>query len=156
VNATSDLQISKVGPASIVPGTTATFTITIKNNGPSDSSNVGVNDLGPAGLSFVSSSGDCVTAFPCSLGTIPSGATRTIQATYSVPANYGGANPVINTASATSSTTDPSVPNTATSSTPVNEKADLSLSKTVSNSSPNIGSNVTFTITLTNNGPSSV
>jgi large repetitive protein len=156
VNASSDLQISKVGPVSIVPGTNATFTISIKNDGPSDSNNVNVNDVTPTGLSLIANTGDCITAFPCNLGTIPSGATHTIQATYSVPANYAGANPLINTASVTSSTTDPNLPNTASSSTPIAAKADLSLSKTVSDSTPNIGSNVTFTITLTNNGPSSV
>src|SRR5262249_53894134 len=42
--------------------------------------------------------------------------------------------------------------NTATASTDP-QQADLALAKTVSNPRPNVGDTVTFTVTLTNNGP---
>ena len=42
-------------------------------------------DPTPAGLTFVSNAGNCTTAFPCDLGTVPSGATRTITATFAIP-----------------------------------------------------------------------
>lgn len=70
-------------------------------------------------------------------------------------------------------TTDPDIPatfglvtannlNTTLASAPINSQnfgfsppADLSLTKTVNNPSPTVGSNVTFTLTLTNAGPNS-
>ena len=33
------------------------------------------------------------------------------------------------------------------------QQADLALTKTVSNPTPNVGDTITFTVTLTNNGP---
>ena len=44
-----------------------------------------VSDATPTGLVFVSNTGDCTTAFPCALGVVPAGATRTITATFTVP-----------------------------------------------------------------------
>ncbi len=154
----ADLQITKLAPASVTPGSSATFTITLKNNGPSDATSVSLTDPTPVGLSFAANTGDCTTAFPCNLGTTPSGATRTITATYNVPSNYAsaalGPDPISNTATATSTTPDPNGPNSSTATVPIAAKADLSLTKTVAPTSPNIGSNVTYTVTLTNAGPS--
>jgi uncharacterized repeat protein (TIGR01451 family) len=48
-----------------VPGTNAVYTITVTNAGPSSADGVVVADAMPAGLLFVSNTGDCVTAFPC-------------------------------------------------------------------------------------------
>jgi large repetitive protein len=149
----ANLTISKIGPASITPGSRATYTITVKNEGPSNAANVIVSDPTPAGLNFVSSTGDCTTAFPCSLGTIAPNTTKTITVTYDVPANFAGSS-VTNSASVSSSTPDPSGPNTSSVTTPLAGNADLSLSKTVTNSAPLPGSSVTFTIRLSNAGPS--
>ena len=61
-----------------------------------------------------------------------------------------------NTATVSATTIDPNSSNNTSSvgTTPV-AQADLSMAKTVSNGAPNVGSNVTFTITVTNLGPSS-
>ncbi len=151
----ADLAITKLGPASVVPGTNAVYTITLTNNGPSDAAAVSVADITPSGTNFVSTSGDCVTAFPCSLGTVPAGASRVITATYAVPSGYAGANPIVNAATASASTSDPVAGNnTGTASTPVaSGSANLHVTKT-GPATVTPGLNATFTITVTNNGPS--
>ena len=88
------------------------------NGGPSDASGAIVDDPTPPGLTFVSNAGDCMTAFPCALGTIPTGDVRTITSTFNVPLNYLAVNPIVNTASVTSTTSDPVLANnTATTAT---------------------------------------
>jgi len=52
----ADLSIAKTdGQASVFTGTNLTYTLTVFNNGPSDSSGGSISDVLPAGLSFVSS-----------------------------------------------------------------------------------------------------
>jgi uncharacterized repeat protein (TIGR01451 family) len=70
--------ITKTGPASVLPGGTVNYTLTVSNAGPSDALDVTVSDPTPSGLTFVSNTGDCTTSFPCTLGALTVGATRTI------------------------------------------------------------------------------
>ncbi len=152
---TADLTLTNTGPASVTPGQNVTFTITVTNAGPSDAAGVSVANATPAGLVFVSTTGDCATTFPCNLSTIPAGETRTITATFLVPSGYSGANPILSTASVTSVTPDPSPGDEAqTTGVAVNPaSADLVVTK----SGPaNViaGQDAVYTITVTNNGPS--
>src|SRR5262249_30838122 len=80
----SDLSITRPGPAAVRPGARVDSPIVVANAGPSTAADVVVADPMPAGLAFVSTGGDCVTAFPCTLGAIPPGESRTITATYAV------------------------------------------------------------------------
>ena len=48
---------------------------------------------------------------------------------------------------------DPDTGNNTASATETPQQADLALTKTVSNPTPNVGDTITFTVTLTNNGP---
>ncbi len=109
----ADLSLSKTGPASATPGSSISYTLTVTNTGPSDATNVTVNDATPTGLTFVSNSGGCTTAFPCTLGALAPGASRTITATFLVPPNYGGPNPIVNAAAVSSPTADPNSGNNA-------------------------------------------
>src|SRR5205085_9756676 len=93
---------------------TINYTITVNNTGPGSASNVTLTDPTPAGLTFVSASGSGCVAFPCSLGTITSGQSKSVQATYTV-SNI--ASPIVNTASVTSSTPDPTSSNNTVSFT---------------------------------------
>ncbi len=102
----ADLQITKAGPATAVAGTNVVYTITVTNAGPSDATGVTLTDPTPPGLTFVSNAGDCTTAFPCTLGTLPPAATRTITATFAVPSGYTTPNPIANTATVSSPTPD--------------------------------------------------
>ena len=153
----ADVAITKTGPASIVAGNPLVYTITVTNNGPSDAAGVVVSDATPAGLLFASNTGDCTTAFPCALGVVPAGGTRTITATFDVPVAYPGLGPIVNVASVSSSTTDDSATNnTATAETTLNRNADVAIRKSVSPASVLVGQPTTFTVVVTNQGPARV
>ena len=151
----ADLGITKTGPASSTAGSTMVYTITVTNNGPSDATAVTVSDPTPAGATFVSNSGACTTTFPCALGTMTAGQTKTISSTFSTPPGFSGTS-LANTATVSSATTpDPSsANNSATATTAFGaSSADLAVTKTGPSSATN-GSSVAYTITVTNNGPS--
>jgi uncharacterized repeat protein (TIGR01451 family) len=107
VTSQADLSIAKTGPPFATRGANLTYTIVVTNAGPAAAGSVQVADPTPTGLTFVSNIGDCTTAFPCSLGTVPSGESRTITATFSVPAGYDVDTPIENTASVSSAVADP-------------------------------------------------
>ena len=141
------LQITKAGPATAVAGTNVVYTITVTNAGPSDATGVTLADPTPAGLTFVSNAGDCTTAFPCALGVVPAGATRTITATFAVPSGYTTPNPIVNTATV-SSATPPAISTSATTSTPVAAPVtDLHITKTNGVDGVVAGLPTTYTIT---------
>ena len=153
----ADVAITKTGPASIVAGNNLVYTITVTNTGPSDAAGVVVSDTTPTGLTFVSNTGDCATAFPCALGVVPAGATRTITATFTVPADYSGPSPIANVAVASATTLDPATANnTATVETTLNRNADVAITKSVSPASVLVGQPTTFTVVVTNHGPARV
>jgi len=153
VGAQSDLTISKSGPPSVAPGQNVVYTITFKNNGPSPATNTTISDPTPVGVAFVSNSGACTTPFPCNVGTLASGQTGTITATYTVPATYSGAT-VVNTATISSDINDPTPSNNSSmATTNVTQQADLSINKTGPPSAAP-GAPVVYTITVTNLGPS--
>jgi uncharacterized repeat protein (TIGR01451 family) len=113
----ADLSVSLVGPYDAVPaGGEITYTIVVTNQGPNAALDVILDGATPAGLTFVASAGDCTTPFPCSLGTLLPGQTRTITVRYSVAPSVTA---VTHTVTTSSSTPDPSLPNnSATASTP--------------------------------------
>ena len=113
-----------------------------------------VADPTPAGLTFVSNAGDCTTAFPCAMGVVPAGATRTITATFSVPLGYTGASPIVNVAEVSATTPDPdAADNTATAQTPLNAEADVEVTKVVAASAVLVGDEIVITINALNHGP---
>jgi uncharacterized repeat protein (TIGR01451 family) len=119
--AAANLYITKTGPGGVRPGEQLTYTIQVGNAGPDAVRDGVVTDAGPPGLTLVSVAGDC-KGLPCDLGSIAFGDTRTLTATYLVPPGYAGANPIVNTASVSSSVPDdfPS-DNTASASTALTE-----------------------------------
>lgn len=161
VDASADLTISKrATPNPVVDGQDATYTITVRNNGPSVSRNVVVTDPIPAPLTFgsvTSSQGTCTrngAAVTCSLGDLPLGAAATITVVAGVPA-AGGANGVTNTARVTADTPDPvAANNEASYQLQTGASADLSMTKTASPATLTAGQAVSFTLTSTNSGPS--
>jgi uncharacterized repeat protein (TIGR01451 family) len=116
VGSSADVGVGKTGPAETRPGTAVTYTITVTNAGPSSAAGVTLDDPTPAGLVPVSVAGAC-SAFPCALGTLAANTVHTVTATYNVPVAYSGAEPISNTATVTSSTSDPNVTNNAATAT---------------------------------------
>jgi uncharacterized repeat protein (TIGR01451 family) len=135
-------------------GDTVTFTVTLTDNGPSSATNVSVSDLLPAGLTFVSATPSQGTYSNTSgvwaVGTVTTTGpqTLTIQAKVTSPAAQ------TNTASISNSDQfDPNAGNNSADATETPQQADLQVSKTVDNPTPNVGDTITYTVTLTNNGP---
>ncbi|MCA0753619.1 DUF11 domain-containing protein [Paenibacillus sp. N4] len=82
----ADLVVNKAAaPDPVRVGQILHYTVTVDNTGPSDATDVIVTDTLPAGVSFLSaasSQGACTEAdgvVTCSLGTLPNGATATIE-----------------------------------------------------------------------------
>jgi uncharacterized repeat protein (TIGR01451 family) len=149
----ADLELMKsVNDATPNVGDTVTFTITLTNNGPATATNVQVTDQLPAGLSFVMAtpSQGSYTDGVWTVGTVAAAATPTLQ----IQAMVVGAGAETNTASITQSDQfDPDPGNNTASTTVTPQQADLALLKTVSNATPEVGDTVTFTVTLSNQGP---
>jgi uncharacterized repeat protein (TIGR01451 family) len=162
VTATADLAITKSGPSTANPNTDVTYTITVTNNGPSDAQSVTITDVLPAGTTFVSESQTTGPVFTCI--TPAAGGTGTIScsiatliatssATFSVVLHAGSAT-FSNVVSVSSATSDPNpLNNNASVLTGINS-ADLALTKTADAPLLFGGQQITYTIVVTNNGPS--
>jgi uncharacterized repeat protein (TIGR01451 family) len=115
--ASADVSVSKNGPLFAVRGDNLVYTVGVTNSGPTEAAGVVLDDPVPSGLTFISNTGDCATAFPCSLGSLPSGESRTITTTFSVPVSYPAPTPVVNTATVTALTNDPAPSNNSSTAT---------------------------------------
>ena len=120
---TADLSVTHTdAPDPVALGGTVTYTITVRNNGPSSASGVVVTEQLPGGASLAAwrtSQGSCSgsSTLTCSLGTIASGGTATVT----VDARPGSAGVASASASVSASTSDPSsANNSASTSTTVN------------------------------------
>ena len=149
----ADLAITKtVDDPTPNLGADVTFTVTVDNNGPDGATGVQVDDLLPAGLTYVSDTSgggyDDVTGV-WSIGSLANGASTSMDITATVTTSVL----VTNTATVSSTTADPTSGNDSDSAAVDAVAADLAVSKTVDDSTPNVGDDVTFTVTVDNNGP---
>jgi len=170
VTLVSDLAITKHdGSATYTPGGTATYTIVVTNAGPSDALNVTVSDPLPAGVTLsadvacvASGSASCGTvtgtsgqsAFATTGATIAAGAGNNL--TFTVPVAFTSAmitDPLVNTATAS----DPASPTrTASDSDTRLVQVALTVAKTDGSATYTPGGIATYTVTVTNAGPSDV
>ena len=113
-----------------------------------------MSDLLPAGYTYVSHSGPGsynAGTGAWSIGGLASGGTATLN----VVATVNATGPYLNTATVSATQADPTPGNNSSTVTPAPVAVvDLFQWKTVSNATPNVGSNVTFTLTVGNAGPS--
>ena len=135
-------------------GTNVVFTLTVTNNGPSDATGVTSTDNLPSGYTYVSDNGGGAYNSGTgiwTIGNLTNGATTSLNITAKVNATGSYAN----TATVTSPIGDPIPGNNTSTSTPIPvPQSNLTIVKTVNNATPNVGSNIVFTLTVTNNGPS--
>ena len=158
VAASADLSITKTGTPDPVPaGAAITYTLQVRNDGPSTAQDVVVTDTLPDGVELVSTDPACTSSgqrLTCALGAVDDGVTRTITVQARVPAT-SELDDITNVASVSTSTSDPNLDDNTTSfGSAVNRSADLSMTKQVSDPTPVPGQTVTFTLTARNNGPS--
>jgi uncharacterized repeat protein (TIGR01451 family) len=164
----ADLSVTKLGPSSVTAGTSATYTITFSNLGPNSASNVVLTDTLPTGSQFVSmtqNSGPDSFTQTTGSGTVTetntapvaSGNTDVFTVIVFAPTSLGNGATFNNTVTVSSnSNSDPnSSNNTSTvTGTIVNNSASADLAVTDTGpSSSSEGNNVTYTLTVTNNGP---
>ena len=113
----TDLGIVKSGPATVDPGGTVNWQLTVTNYGPGNSSGFAVDDTVPSGYTGVSSStaGCTVTgnAVLCSEGALTNGNTFVINLSATAPATDGTC--LTNTATVTANETDPNPANNTSS-----------------------------------------
>ena len=164
----ADLSIVKNTTATTVPAnSTFTYTITISNAGPNAAANVSMTDVLPASLLFESivrpSGFTCTTpaagangTVTCTAASLASGANATFTMTVRVaPGSTSGT--AINSASVTSTTSDPDNTDTTDAAPPVTlapASSDVSIDKSTTTTSASPGQIVTWTITVSNAGPS--
>ena len=153
----ADIVLTKVvDNATPNAGETVTYTITVTNNGPANATNLVVTDALPAGLkygSIISPSIGTWTAPNWILGNLASGKSETIVIEAIVGLDQGG-NTLVNTVSNSQDQMDSDLTVDDASETIVITNSDLGTLKTVSNAFPNEGDTITYTIQVTNNGPS--
>ena len=165
------------GLGNITPGDTVTFTITVSNAGPNNATGVDVGDVLPAGYSSPSNFSPAGGGFSGGIVSwsglsIANGASLplTFRATVNATGTYTNVAEVTDSdqfdpnsqPDPTPDTDPPTQDDEATATPTVSPKADLSLTKSVTLLTDNDGSGlgnitpgdtVTFTITVTNNGP---
>ena len=160
VDAVADLSITKTDAADPVTAgqDQIVYSITIHNAGPSDATNVVVNDNLPPGLALISTIG-CSPEDPngvptCSLGTIAANSSASFTIVADVPSDTIGN--VSNTATVSSSASDSNpANNSATESTLIEAEANLSITKNGNVNTVIAGQDqITYTMTVYNAGPS--
>ncbi len=162
----ADVSVTKTdGVTAVTPGGSTTYTIVVSNAGPDPTSGVSVQDTFPAEctapVAYTSVAAGGATGNTAAgnapindVVNLPVASSITYTATCNVsPAAVGS---LVNTATATGGTAVDSNPgnNTATDTDTITATADLSVTKTAPSGTVPQNTNVVFTITVTNNGPS--
>jgi len=165
----ADLQITKTdGKTAVVPGTTNSYTIVVTNTGPSAVSGATIVDTFPAtftNVTYTAVATGGATGFATSgSGNInqsgvnmPVGSTITYTVTGTVSASATGSLSNTATVAVPAGTTDPTPnDNTATDTDTLTPQADLQITKTDGKTAVAAGAANTYTIVVTNAGPSDV
>ncbi len=159
----ADLAIVKTdGVTRVVPGTNDTYTITVSSNGPSTVTGATVSDVLPAGETFVSATGGATynsgtNTVSYTTGTLATGGTTSFNLTVAISPTATGSISNTATVAPPSGVTDTNPSNNSSTDTDtLTPQADLAIAKTDGVTSVVPGTNDTYTITVTSNGPSTV
>ncbi len=152
----ADLAVAKTdSPDPVKRGSSLTYNVVVRNNGPSSAAGILLTDTLPTGVEFGSAlpgQGSCTgtSIIICSLGALSASSATTV--TVIVTPTVGGS--ITNTASVSSNVVDPNpTNNTETENTTV-LLANLSVTKTDSPDPVRLGQVLTYTLIVNNNGPS--
>ncbi|MDD5026269.1 MAG: hypothetical protein PHH13_02715, partial [Candidatus Peribacteraceae bacterium] len=154
----ADLSITKTGPQTVQRGSTVFYTLTATNAGPDTATNVVVADVIPTGLTFNDSQSDdaCVVngnSVLCNNFSLTSGQSKSFVIGFYVPSTQVCGYSISNTATVSSSSTDPNSSNNtsqtiATSVTCAPPTFTISKTDNAVTVQPN--QNLTYQITVTN------
>ncbi|MGD8805779.1 MAG: hypothetical protein PVH65_08000, partial [Chloroflexota bacterium] len=158
----ADLSIVKSGAATAVAGEIYAYTIRIDNAGPSDASGVVVTDTLPANLGVLSVTGANCGSPPlvgpdltCSTADIPATDFVEITLTVDVPPSLNTGDSLLNRTGVEATEEDLTpADNTDQFTTTVNREVDLLLIKEAQSSTAVVGEPITYTISISNPGPS--
>ena len=167
VGVACDLTMTNSGtPSPVAAGGTITYTQTVYNNGPSNCSTATVMEPTPANTTFFSAAvvttgggtWTCPNTAPvsCTNPSVPPGSTGTITTKYTVGGAVAAGTIITDTVTAATTSRDTNLnDNTATSTIAVagGTQADLSVTNSASPNPVSPGSNITYTQSVTNNGP---
>jgi uncharacterized repeat protein (TIGR01451 family) len=152
----ADLRVTKqVNNPSPTVGGSVQFTMVVINDGPSSATGVVISDLLPTGFTLVSSSPSGGTTYDAgtglwNVGALANAGSATLVLMASVNPSGSYQNSVIVTESSVS---DPNPVNNSASVEVNPTSADLSVSKSLDNPSPQVGNAIQFMVTLNNLGP---
>ncbi|MBD3582406.1 choice-of-anchor L domain-containing protein, partial [Flavobacterium selenitireducens] len=142
------------------PGTTTSYTIMITNNGPDAATNVNVSDAVPAGIpagnvTWTGPNGTGTGAINENFPTLAVGQTLTYVVNVGIPSGFDQETNLVNTVEVTSATPDPNPDCAACVDTDTPAPfADLVGSKSDSRADYLTNEELTYSITITNLGPS--
>ena len=162
--ASADLSITKTdGVTAFTPGGSVTYTITASNAGPSNAAGATVADTFPASLTCTwtcvgAGGGTCAASGSGNLNdtvNLPAGGSVTYTASCTISAAASGTLSNTATVTAPGSVTDPNPGNnSATDSDTFAPQADLGITKTDGVTTVTAGGSLTYTIVVSNAGPS--
>ncbi|EJO5349533.1 DUF11 domain-containing protein, partial [Clostridium botulinum] len=159
IETSADVSVTKtVNPDPVVAGEEATYTIKVSSAGPSDALDVILTDVIPECMLNPQFSIDGGVTFkpwvsPYAIGTISGGDTVTILIRGTVDPSCTGT--ITNTATVESTTPDPNPGNNEiTIETPIDTLADVYVVKEANAENFTTGDRITYTIDVTNAGPS--
>ncbi|MEN8219813.1 MAG: Ig-like domain-containing protein [Pseudomonadota bacterium] len=153
----ADLSVVMVDSADpVYVGADLSYTLTVNNAGSDVASNVQVENVLAAGVSFISASGTCEELdgiVTCDLAQLAIGDSESITINVTAPSTVGE---ITNEATVSATTLDPNISNNTVSEIttviPLPPQADLSLTLADSTDPVYVGANLSYTLTVNNAG----
>ena len=148
-----DVGINKTGPASVIPGGTINYTITVTNHGPSNAASVGWHDATNGNLITIKSypCGNTGLTIACSLGTLEPGVTKTYHVRLTVNSGVS-VGTVISDCAVVHTGSNPTDNQSCTDITVRPPMANIKIAQS-SPKTVEVGGTIRYSITATNNGP---
>lgn len=155
VETSADLSLEKsIDNATPAKGSAITYTIKVKNNGPGSSSGVQVYDMLPTYINFSSADPEGPYNETTGIWEVPdlfSGYSTTLKITAIVDNSIPDNSTITNFANITTAVqVDPDSSNNSDSAVLSLSGADISVSKTVSDSTPSKGDAISYSVSVTN------